>query len=178
MLLLPSVHRFGSRSPETGRIVQTAYSAGPRGFRARGPDIARQPADLSQVRLPYSPPVPVDSAAYDPAYDRYHDPNEDPSYKFTVRTASQSKSETADSRGHVEGVYSYLDDVGKFAPNIDAAATSKAGLGVIGLLFVRRVWRTNEKKIVCWYSDDRFLLALVTSFSTNIRFDDENLLVI
>lgn len=104
--------RFGSRSPETGRIVQTSYSAGPRGFRARGPDIARQ-TDLSQIRLPYSPPVPTDSSNYDPAYDRYHDPNEDPSYKFTVRTPSQSKSETADSKGHVEGVYSYLDDVGE-----------------------------------------------------------------
>lgn len=104
--------RFGSRSPETGRIVQTAYSAGPRGFRARGPDIARQ-TDLSQVRLPYSPPVPTDSSEYDPAYDRYHDPNEDPSYKFTVRTPTQTKSETADSRGHVEGAYSYFDDVGK-----------------------------------------------------------------
>ncbi|XP_003242606.1 uncharacterized protein LOC100570518 [Acyrthosiphon pisum] len=104
--------RFGSRSPETGRIVQTSYSSGPRGFRARGPDIARQ-TDLSQVRLPYNPPVPTDSSKYDPAYDRYYDPNEDPSYKFTVRTPTQSKSETADSRGHVEGVYSYLDDVGK-----------------------------------------------------------------
>ncbi|CAH1712665.1 uncharacterized protein LOC114130202 [Aphis gossypii] len=104
--------RFGSRSPETGRIVQTSYSSGPRGFRARGPDIARQ-TDLSQIRLPYNPPVPTDSSKYDPAYDRYYDPNEDPSYKFTVRTPTQSKSETADSRGHVEGVYSYLDDVGK-----------------------------------------------------------------
>ncbi|XP_025206416.1 uncharacterized protein LOC112602523 [Melanaphis sacchari] len=104
--------RFGSRSPETGRIVQTSYSSGPRGFRARGPDIARQ-TDLSQVRLPYNPPVPTDSSKYDPAYDRYYDPNEDPSYKFTVRTPTQSKSETADSRGHVEGAYSYLDDVGK-----------------------------------------------------------------
>ncbi|XP_026812357.1 uncharacterized protein LOC113553293 [Rhopalosiphum maidis] len=104
--------RFGSRSPETGRIVQTSYSSGLRGFRARGPDIARQ-TDLSQVRLPYNPPVPTDSSKYDPAYDRYYDPNEDPSYKFTVRTPTQSKSETADSRGHVEGVYSYLDDVGK-----------------------------------------------------------------
>lgn len=103
---------FGSRSPETGRIVQTSYSAGPRGFRARGPDVARQ-TDLSQVRSPYAPPVPTDSSKYDPAYDRYYDPNEDPSYKFTVRTPTQSKSETADSRGHVEGAYSYLDDVGK-----------------------------------------------------------------
>jgi len=92
--------------------VQTSYSSGPRGFRARGPDIARQ-TDLSQIRLPYNPPVPTDSSKYDPAYDRYYDPNEDPSYKFTVRTPTQSKSETADSRGHVEGVYSYLDDVGK-----------------------------------------------------------------
>ncbi|VVC40158.1 Insect cuticle protein [Cinara cedri] len=104
--------RFGSRNPETDRIVQTSYSAGPRGFRARGPDIARQ-TDLSQVRLPYSPPVPTDSSKYDPAYDRYHDPNEDPSYKFTVRTPTQSKTETADSRGHIEGGYSFLDDVGK-----------------------------------------------------------------
>lgn len=105
-------YRFGSRSPETGRIVQTSYSAGPRGFRARGPDIARQ-TDLSQIRLPYSPPVPVDSSKYDPSYDRYYDPNEDPSYAFTVRTPTQSKSETADSGGHVEGAYSYLDDVGE-----------------------------------------------------------------
>ncbi|XP_050422178.1 uncharacterized protein LOC126834358 [Adelges cooleyi] len=104
--------RFGSRNPGTGIIGQTLYSAGPRGFRARGPDIARQ-TDLSQVRLPYSPPVPTDSSKYDPAYDRYYDPNEDASYRFTVRTPTLSKAETADSRGRVQGVYSYVDDVGK-----------------------------------------------------------------
>ncbi|XP_050539672.1 uncharacterized protein LOC126904581 [Daktulosphaira vitifoliae] len=106
------VGNFGSRNPETGRIGQTSYSSGPRGFRAQGPDIARQ-TDLSQIRSPYIPPVPIDSSKYDPAYDRYYDPNEDASYKYTVRTPTLSKAETSDSRGRVIGAYSYLDDVGK-----------------------------------------------------------------
>lgn len=95
-----------------GRVVETQYTAGRKGFRARGPNIARQ-MDLSQVKIPYNPPVSPDSPNYKPTLSGYHDPNENPSYKFGFRTATYSKQETSDALGHVEGVYSFVDDLGE-----------------------------------------------------------------
>ena len=41
------------KDPGTGKDLQTTYTAGRRGFRARGPHIARR-MDLSQTRPPFS----------------------------------------------------------------------------------------------------------------------------
>lgn len=41
------------KDPATGRDLQTTYTAGKRGFRARGPHIARR-MDLSQAKGPFS----------------------------------------------------------------------------------------------------------------------------
>ncbi|XKL62126.1 hypothetical protein PGB90_001959 [Kerria lacca] len=69
--------------------------------------------DLTQAKIPYQPPVPPNSPDYQPSYDGYHDPNEDPSYKFSLKTPTYTRGETADSKGSVNGAFSYLDDVGK-----------------------------------------------------------------
>ncbi|XP_034238184.1 mucin-1-like [Thrips palmi] len=101
--------RYGYRDAD-GRPVQTVYTAGPRGFRARGTDIARK-MDLSQSggRAPRPPP----DGRYSPEYDNYFDPLEDPSYSFAFRTPTYARKEDADGRGDVTGVYSYIDDVGE-----------------------------------------------------------------
>lgn len=103
--------RYQYKHPETGP-TRTEYTAGERGFRARGTDIARQ-MDLSQSKIPYNPPVDPNSPNYNPTYDGYHDPNEDPSYKFKVRTPTFVKDEVAGSQGQVQGSYTYTDDVGE-----------------------------------------------------------------
>nr|CAD7460472.1 unnamed protein product [Timema tahoe] len=102
---------FGHRDPATGRNQNTKYTAGRRGFRAQGPHIARK-MDLSQNKIPYSPPVDPNSPQYNPSYDTYSDPNEDPSYEFGFRIPGHSRQEKSDSRGHVDGHYSFVDDVG------------------------------------------------------------------
>ncbi|KAI5726736.1 hypothetical protein M8J76_007638 [Diaphorina citri] len=99
------------KHPETGP-TRTEYTAGERGFRARGTDIARQ-MDLSQSKIPYNPPVDPNSPNYNPTYDGYHDPNEDPSYKFNIRTPTFVKDEVAGSQGQVQGSYTYTDDIGE-----------------------------------------------------------------
>lgn len=103
--------RYQYKHPETGP-TRTEYTAGARGFRARGTDIARQ-MDLSQIKQPYSPPVDPNSPNYNPTYDGYHDPNEDPSYKFNIRTPTFVKDEVAGSQGQVKGSYTYTDDIGE-----------------------------------------------------------------
>ncbi|CAD7083002.1 unnamed protein product [Hermetia illucens] len=94
--------RYGARSPASGRIEETVYTAGPRGFRARGPRIHRK-MDLSQY-----PRGPIGTPG-----DPYGDPNEDPSYAFNFRTSEYERREDADSTGRVRGLYSYLDDIGE-----------------------------------------------------------------
>lgn len=89
-------NRVNGRWRERGRLTQ--YSAGPRGFRARGDHIARR-MDLSQNRIPYRPPVSPDSPDYKPSYSGYHDPNEDPSYKFAFRTPGQDREEESFPQG-------------------------------------------------------------------------------
>lgn len=69
--------------------------------------------DISQSKIPYNPPVDPNSPNYNPTYDGYHDPNEDPSYKFNVRTPTFVKDEVAGSQGQVQGSYTYTDDVGE-----------------------------------------------------------------
>ena len=98
--------------PAKKTVVNTEYTAGRRGFRARGPNIARK-MDLSQAKIPYNPPVSPGSPNYKPTYDGYHDPNEDPSYSYTFRTPTHAKQEVSDSNGHVNGKYYFYDDVGE-----------------------------------------------------------------
>lgn len=85
--------------------------------------------DLSQNKIPYQSPVPPNSPNYQPSYDGYHDPNEDPSYKFGQKTPTYSKSETADSSGTVNGAFSYIDDVGK-RHDVQYQAGSRTGFVV------------------------------------------------
>nr|XP_026490034.1 uncharacterized protein LOC113396348 [Vanessa tameamea] len=94
--------RFGSREPGTDEIKETIYTAGPRGFRAKGPNVHRK-IDLDQ-----RPRGPIGNKD-----DPYFDPNEDPSYSFKVDTRTYSKNENADSRGDVKGHYSFVDDIGE-----------------------------------------------------------------
>ncbi|XP_037040402.1 uncharacterized protein LOC119077324 isoform X2 [Bradysia coprophila] len=94
--------RYGSRNPETGRVDETTYTAGPRGFRARGPNIHRK-MDLSQV--PRGPIGSID--------DPLADPYDDPSYGFGFRTSEYQRREDGDSTGRVRGLYSYIDDIGE-----------------------------------------------------------------
>lgn len=61
-----------------GVVDQVSYTAGPRGFRPRGKNIARK-YDLSQV------PRPVGPMGFDP--------NEDPSYNFGFRTRTYNREE-------------------------------------------------------------------------------------
>ncbi|XP_017028277.1 uncharacterized protein Cpr73D isoform X1 [Drosophila kikkawai] len=94
--------RYGSRSPASGQIEETVYTAGPRGFRANGPKIHRK-MDLAQY------PVLPRGSPDDPLAD----PFDDPSYSFSFRTPDQSRSEENDSGNRIRGLYSYLDDVGE-----------------------------------------------------------------
>ncbi|KAI5644062.1 insect cuticle protein domain-containing protein [Phthorimaea operculella] len=94
--------RFGAKDPATNTVKETVYSAGPRGFRAKGPNIHRK-MDLDQ-----RPRGPIGNKD-----DPYFDPNEDPSYAFKFDTRTYSKNENADARGDVKGHYSYVDDVGE-----------------------------------------------------------------
>ncbi|XP_059613837.1 uncharacterized protein LOC132259982 [Phlebotomus argentipes] len=94
--------RFGSRNPTSKRIEETVYTAGPRGFRARGPSIARK-MDLSQIRR-----GPIGSPD-----DPLADPFDDPSYGFGFKTPTYTRQEDADPAGRVKGLYSYVDDVGE-----------------------------------------------------------------
>ncbi|XP_060801078.1 uncharacterized protein LOC106141514 [Amyelois transitella] len=94
--------RFGAKDPKTDTIKETIYTAGPRGFRAKGPNVHRK-MDLDQ-----RPRGPIGNKD-----DPYFDPNEDPSYAFNFETRTYSKNENADSRGDVKGHYSYVDDVGE-----------------------------------------------------------------
>ncbi|XP_028162361.1 uncharacterized protein LOC114354271 isoform X1 [Ostrinia furnacalis] len=94
--------RFGARDPATDTVKETVYTAGPRGFRAKGPNVHRK-MDLDQ-----RPRGPIGNKD-----DPYFDPNEDPSYGFKFETRTYSKNENADSRGDVKGHYSFVDDVGE-----------------------------------------------------------------
>ncbi|XP_050681694.1 uncharacterized protein LOC126977060 isoform X2 [Leptidea sinapis] len=94
--------RFGAREPGTEEVKETVYTAGPRGFRAKGPNVHRK-IDLDQ-----RPRGPIGNKD-----DPYFDPNEDPSYSFKFDTRTYSKNENADSRGDVKGQYSFVDDIGE-----------------------------------------------------------------
>ncbi|EDW69594.2 fibroin heavy chain [Drosophila virilis] len=94
--------RYGSRSPASGQIEETVYTAGPRGFRVNGPKIHRK-MDLAQY------PVRPRGSPDDPLADPY----DDPSYSFSFRTPDQSRSEENDATNRIRGLYSYLDDVGE-----------------------------------------------------------------
>ncbi|KAL7732282.1 hypothetical protein ACLKA6_018514 [Drosophila palustris] len=94
--------RYGSRSPASGQIEETVYTAGPRGFRANGPKIHRK-MDLAQY------PVRPRGSPDDPLADPY----DDPSYSFSFRTPDQSRSEENDATNRIRGLYSYVDDVGE-----------------------------------------------------------------
>ncbi|XP_055532211.1 uncharacterized protein LOC129722634 isoform X2 [Wyeomyia smithii] len=94
--------RYGSRQPDTGRVEETIYTAGPRGFRARGPKIHRKQS-LSQV-----PRGPIGNPE-----DPLADPYDDPSYDFQFKTQSYQRREGADSNGRVNGLYTYVDDAGE-----------------------------------------------------------------
>lgn len=120
--------QYGYRDPKTGGDLKTTYTAGKRGFRVRGPHIARH-MDLSQTKIPYDPPVPPDSPHYNPSYSTYFDPNEDPSYSFNFQTSEYSRSESANSRGDVNGRYTYVDDVG-VRHNVEYEAGSGVGFHV------------------------------------------------
>ncbi|EEB20078.1 conserved hypothetical protein [Pediculus humanus corporis] len=118
--------KFGYKDPGTGKDLQTTYTAGRRGFRARGPHIARR-MDLSQTRPPFS--RPVDDGKYHPEYDNIFDPNEDRGYDFTYRTSNHIKEEHANRVGDVQGRYSYLDDIG-IRHNVHYTAGSRTGFVV------------------------------------------------
>ena len=120
--------QYGYRDPKTGGDLQTTYTAGKRGFRVRGPHIARH-MDLSQNKIPSNPPVPPDSPQYNPSYSTYFDPNEDPSYSFNFQTRDYSRSESSNSRGDVNGRYTYVDDVG-VRHNVEYEAGSGVGFHV------------------------------------------------
>jgi hypothetical protein len=85
--------------------------------------------DLSQTKIPYNPPVPPDSPQYNPSYSTYYDPNEDPSYSFGFRTRDYSRSEDSNSKGDVNGRYTFVDDVG-VRHNVEYEAGSKVGFHV------------------------------------------------
>ncbi|XP_034824897.1 uncharacterized protein Cpr73D [Maniola hyperantus] len=94
--------RFGARDPSNNEIKETIYTAGPRGFRARGPNVHRK-IDLDQ-----RPRGNIGNKD-----DPYFDPSEDPSYSFKQETRTYSKNENADSRGDVTGTYTFVDDIGE-----------------------------------------------------------------
>ncbi|KAG5678108.1 hypothetical protein PVAND_007809 [Polypedilum vanderplanki] len=104
--------RYGSRNPATSRIDETVYTAGPRGYRARGTNIHRK-QNLSQVRR-----GPIGSST-----DPLADPLDDPSYAFGFKTKTHSRREEADSSGKVHGEFIYVDDAGdKHGVKYNAAA--------------------------------------------------------
>ncbi|CRK95811.1 CLUMA_CG009263, isoform A [Clunio marinus] len=94
--------RYGARSPINGRVDEVVYTAGPRGFRARGANIHRK-QDLSQA-----PKLPVGSPT-----DPLADPYDDPSYSFGFKSKKHSRREESDSSGKVHGEFIYVDDVGE-----------------------------------------------------------------
>lgn len=102
----------------TGIIDKTIYTAGPRGYRPRGKNIARK-YDLTQIG-----PRPVGSKD-----DPYFDPYEDPSYNFDFRTRTYSREENANRFGDVKGSYTYLDDVGE-RHNVEFIAGKRTGFHV------------------------------------------------
>ncbi|XP_075233051.1 uncharacterized protein LOC142331200 [Lycorma delicatula] len=85
--------------------------------------------DLSQVRIPYTPPVSPDSPNYMPTYDGYHDPNEDPSFEYSFQTPTFTKKEVQDSKAEVTGSYTYVDDVGE-RHNVQYEAGPRTGFHV------------------------------------------------
>ncbi|KAF6211670.1 hypothetical protein GE061_012183 [Apolygus lucorum] len=122
------IGRFGSRDPAKGQVVETQYTSGKRGYRPRGPNVARK-YDLSQNKIPYNPPTNPNSPNYNPTLEGYHDPNEDPSYAFDFKTPTYTKNEAADSRGHVNGLYSFVDDAGE-RHDVSYEAGAKIGFNV------------------------------------------------
>ncbi|XP_026739644.1 uncharacterized protein LOC113502321 [Trichoplusia ni] len=94
--------RFGSKDPASDTVKETVYTAGPRGFRAKGPNVHRN-MDLDQ-----RPRGNIGNKD-----DPYFDPSEDPSYSYKIDTRTYTKNENADSRGDVTGHYSFVDDVGE-----------------------------------------------------------------
>ncbi|XP_055911908.1 uncharacterized protein LOC129945949 [Eupeodes corollae] len=94
--------RYGSRNPSNGRVEETVYTAGPRGFRANGPQIHRK-MDLSQI--PRGPKGNAD--------DPLADPYDDPTYSFSFKTSDYNRNEDSDSSGRIRGLYSYFDDIGE-----------------------------------------------------------------
>ncbi|KAB0798275.1 hypothetical protein PPYR_09268 [Photinus pyralis] len=109
---------FGSRNPATGAIDSIQYTAGPRGFRPRGKNVARQ-YDFNQVRT-----GPIGSRD-DPNFD----PNEDPSYNFAFNTRTYTRQEAANRVGDVTGKFSYLDDIGE-RHNVEFIAGKNTGFHV------------------------------------------------
>lgn len=101
-----------------GAIDSTVYTAGPRGYRPRGKNIARK-YDLNQ-----NGPRPVGSPD-----DPYYDPYEDPSYNFAFRTRTYERKESANRAGEVNGRYSYLDDIGE-RHNVEYLAGQRTGFHV------------------------------------------------
>lgn len=101
-----------------GAIDSTVYTAGPRGYRPRGKNIARK-YDLNQ-----NGPRPIGSPD-DPNFDPY----EDPSYNFAFRTRTYERQENANRAGDVNGRYSYVDDVGE-RHNVEYLAGKNTGFHV------------------------------------------------
>lgn len=101
-----------------GVIDSTIYTAGPRGFRPRGKNIARK-YDLSQ-----SGPRPVGSRD-----DPFYDPFESPEYKFSFKTRTYQRDENSNRIGDVNGRYSYIDDVGE-RHNVEFTAGKNTGFHV------------------------------------------------
>ncbi|XP_017776991.1 PREDICTED: uncharacterized protein LOC108562984 [Nicrophorus vespilloides] len=109
---------FGGRNPQTGGVDVTSYTAGPRGYRPRGKNIVRK-FDQNQ-----NGPRPIGSRD-----DPYFDPNEDPSYNFSFKTRTYSRTEGANRRGDVTGKYTYVDDVGE-RHNVEYIAGKNTGFHV------------------------------------------------
>ncbi|CAO1313158.1 unnamed protein product [Diamesa hyperborea] len=94
--------RYGSRNPASGQIDETVYTAGPRGFRARGPNIHRKQSLSQAQRGPIGAPD-----------DPLADPYDDASYGFGFKTNTYQRKEEADTSGRVQGEYHYVDDAGE-----------------------------------------------------------------
>ncbi|CAG9799650.1 unnamed protein product [Chironomus riparius] len=93
--------RYGSRNAATGKIDETVYTAGARGYRARGANIHRK-QNLSQIRR----------GSIGSPNDPLADPSDDPSYSFGYKTKSHSRREESDTEGKVHGEFIYVDDAG------------------------------------------------------------------
>ncbi|XP_018334535.1 uncharacterized protein LOC108743462 [Agrilus planipennis] len=109
---------FGGRSPSTGHLDSTQYTAGPRGYRPRGKNVVRK-YDLSQNG-------PRSSGSKD---DPYFDDSEDPSYNFGFKTRTYQRQEVSNNVGDVTGKFSYIDDVGDHH-NVDFVAGKNTGFHV------------------------------------------------